>query len=256
MATISGYLAALDRLAHTLDGYENDVHVRCDPNANKRDCSTFVAFGLIDAGFGGVNRCENSFGFAAMCHDQPRPDWFTARYGEGVGTFISHDQALHVVCWGLEGSDFARRPTSSGGGHIETSLGNGGGSIGAHSHATGIGYSQLDWHNCNWFAVPPMFLAEMAPPAIDAATLAALTKLVEWRKRVADRPLRQGDHNGDVTILNQLLIKKHLLERPANTYTKATRDAVHHFKVARGLSNDDGTVFGAEAAAAILTAQH
>src|SRR5689334_23263809 len=185
MATIAGYLAACDRMANGPYYYDNSS-ARCDPAGHGRDCSTFVAFAMIEAGFGGIDRCANSFTEAAMCYDQPRPDWFTQRFGPGRGTFISHEQALHVVCWGFEGANYGREPLSGGRGHIETSLGNGGGSIGAHSHATGIGYGEFDEHNLEWFAVPPQFLAEMAPPAIDAATLAWLAKVAKWQKYVSD----------------------------------------------------------------------
>lgn len=163
MSIIQSYLAECARMVR--DGYFYDNSgSRCNPNPYKgRDCSTFVAFALIAAGVPGVNPCNNSFGFAAECFNTPRPDWFTARFGPGQGTFINHDQALNVVCWGFRGSNFGRAPDSSGDGHIETSLGNGGASVGAHSHATGIGYSQFDAHQLSSYAVPPAFLAEMAP---------------------------------------------------------------------------------------------
>lgn len=148
--------------------YDNstDSPGRCTPDPYKgRDCSTFCAYALIDAGYRGVNPCANSFMFAMQCHDTPRPDWFTQRFGPGRGTFITHAQALHVVCWGFEGNDYGRQPIQPGNrGHIETSLGNGGGSVGAHSHRTGVGYSTFDVHNLGWYAVPPWFLDEMAPP--------------------------------------------------------------------------------------------
>lgn len=162
--TIAAYLAACEQIANGPYYYDNSVPSRCNPHGFGRDCSTFVAFALIAAGYPNINACGNSYYFAAMCHDEPRPDWFTEKFGPGVGTFISHDQALWNVSWGFRGSDFGRAPDLTGDGHIETSLGNGGGSVGAHSHATGIGYSTFDVHNLSYYAIPPHFLAELAPP--------------------------------------------------------------------------------------------
>lgn len=161
--TIAGYLVALARMVSEDYFYDNSPS-RCNPPPYKgRDCSTFVAEGLIDAGYPDINACGNSEYFAGMCYDEPRPDWFTDRYGPGQGTFITHDQALDVVCWGIEGQNFGREAWPGNRAHIETSLGNGGGSVGAHSHATGVGYSQLDVHMLDVYAVPPMFLDEIAP---------------------------------------------------------------------------------------------
>jgi len=161
--TIADYVTALERAAADGAFYDNGAN-RCAPPPYKgRDCSTFVAYGLIDAGYPNVNPCNNSYGFADECWNTPRPDWFTHRFGPGPGTYISYQDALHVVCWGFHGADYGRGPDENGDGHIETSLGNGGGSIAAHSHATGVGYATLTSF-LQWYAVPPQFLDEMAPP--------------------------------------------------------------------------------------------
>lgn len=93
---------------------------------------------------------------------------------------------------------------------------------------------------------------KQAKPPIDFVALAALIKLVAWKRRVAKNPLHQGQLSNDVSILCDLLISKGLLAKKSNIYTKAVRSAVHHFKILYKLSNDDGRVFGGEAASALL----
>lgn len=254
--TIARCLAEWDYMARNGYFYDNGPS-RCAPFPYKgRDCSTFAAAGL-NAGFpGSIDACSNSFGQAAWCYDTPRPDWFSKRFGPGHGTFITRDQARFVVCLGFHGTDFGMRPDYSGDGHVEIVLGQGTRTVGAHSHATGVGYdnSGFTFNFCEYFAVPPCFLAEMTPPNIDPATLEALRKLVEWEGRVSKMPLHRTETNGDVTILNDLLIHKNLLDphRKSNTYTRYTAAAVAHFKTARQLTNRDGSVFGADAAHAML----
>lgn len=95
--------------------------------------------------------------------------------------------------------------------------------------------------------------SKQAQPVFTLATLKAIKKLHDWKKRVTANPVRLGDTNSDSLILNDLLIARGLLVKRSNTYNKATRKAVHHFKTARKLENTDGTVFGGLAAEAILT---
>lgn len=93
-----------------------------------------------------------------------------------------------------------------------------------------------------------------AKPVLDPAAIAGIKKLIAWQKDVTKTPLEQADTNGNVTVLNQLLVARGLMAttKYMNTYTKATRDAVVHFKRLAKLPNDVGTRFGGDAAAAIL----
>lgn len=139
-------------------------------------------------------------------------------------------------------------------GHTGMSCGDGT-EFAAHGYRSGISQSNI-WGGRNYqdaLIIPGVYYADLQPP-VDPAVLAALKKLLEWQQRVDANPLHLGDHNGDVTILNQLLVKRALLspKAPMNTYTKQTRDAVVHFKKLEKLSNTVGHTFGGEAAAAIL----
>lgn len=141
-------------------------------------------------------------------------------------------------------------------GHTAISLGDGQ-EMAAHGVRSGIHVSDV-YGGKNYqdgFIIPGVFYKDLQPP-VDPKVLEALQKLLEWQHRVDTTPLKQGDTSGDVTVLNQLLIARGLLPtkwRYMNTYTKGTRGAVHHFKQARHLSNADGTKFGGEAAAALLS---
>ena len=136
--------------------YDNSLSGRCnaaDPNdVSGLDCSTFVALSLINAGLS-CPPCTNSWALADQCRATPRPDWFSAQYGPGVGTEVSQDVALNLLgcCWFH----------MTGEGHIEVGLGNNGDSMGAHSHATGIGYSTfgaVEPGFFDYFAVLPQLL--------------------------------------------------------------------------------------------------
>lgn len=251
--TIDGCVAEWTRMADSGYFYDNSGN-RCLPIPYKgRDCSTFAAEG-IDAGFpGAVDRCSNSFGQAEWCFNQPRPDWFTARFGSGPGTFITEEQAQHVVCLGFRGSDWGMRADDTGDGHTECILGQGTRTVGAHSHASGVGFDNngINNHQLSYFAIPPAFLTELAGPPIDAATLIAIRKLADWKDRVSRRPLRYKMTNGDVTILNSLLLLRGLEGKKSNTYGRLTRRGVAHLKRANGWT-PDGSVFGSRAATALL----
>lgn len=253
-ATIGAYLADCDRMVRESYYYDNSPS-RCTIGGHGRDCSTFVAFALSEAGYPNINLCNNSFGFAAQCYGQPRPAWFSQKYGPGQGTFISYDQAQTVTCWGFRGSNFGMSPDYTGDGHIETIIGNGPGSVGAHSHATGIGYDSngINNHSLSFFAVPPQFLPELAPPPVDPAVIAQWIAWDQWRHRVAVSPLTYGARGPDVSILNDLLHTKHFLKNPlGNAYGIRTRTAIYKFKLACRLGNTDGKNFGGTAANALL----
>lgn len=96
--------------------------------------------------------------------------------------------------------------------------------------------------------------SDQAKPLLDAAAIAGIKRLLKWRTAVTIKALQFKDSGPNVTILNQLLANLGLLAttKYMNTYTKATRDAVVHFKRLRHLTNDVGVTFGGEAAAAIL----
>lgn len=255
--TIAGYLGAA--AAMTTDGwfYDNSAR-RCLIGWHGRDCSTFVAFALANAGYPGINLCNNSYGFARECYNQPRPDWFIQKFGPGQGTFITKEQAETVVCWGLRGSAYGLGPDHTGDGHIETILGRGAESVGAHSHATGIGFDAngINNHHLNAFAVPPMFLGEMALTLAtpDPATVIALAALSNWVKRVTANPLKFGDRNPDVATMIDLLRLHHYVTKNVvgDAYGKVARTGVFKMKSALDVGNTKGEVFGGTAASALL----
>jgi hypothetical protein len=253
--TIAGYLGACAAMTTPEWFYDNSPR-RCLIGWHGRDCSTFVAFALANSGYPGINLCNNSFGFARMCYNQPRPDWFVSKFGPGQGTFISYDQAKTVTCWGFRGNEFGMGPDHTGDGHIETIVGNGTMSVGAHSHATGIGFDPngINSHNLSYFAVPPHFLGEMAFVVLDPTTINALKKLKEWEARVTAHPLRFGDTNHDVTIMIDLLRLHHFVRSSVagNAYGKVARTGVYKFKKAVDIGNTDGTTFGGTAASELL----
>lgn len=253
-ATIAEYLAECDRMVRSGYYYDNSGR-RCQIGGKGRDCSTFVAFALADAGYPNINLCNNSFGFASECYGTPRPAWFTQRFGDGIGTFISYDQAQTVTCWGFRGSNWGMSPDYTGDGHIETILGNGPGSVGAHSHATGIGYDSngINNHNLSFFAVPREFLPELAPPPVDPAVVAQWIAWDQWRHRVSANPLRVGARGEDVAILNDLLHRKHFLRSPlGDAYGIRTRTGVYKAKLTMRLGNTDGKTAGGTFANALL----
>lgn len=94
-----------------------------------------------------------------------------------------------------------------------------------------------------------------AKPVITPADLVAIKKLLEWKKRVTENPLKFGEKNRplDTLTLSKLLIAKGLLVKPSKVYGPAIREAVHHLKTAKKLPNTDGKVFGGLAAVAILS---
>lgn len=254
----AAYLAECFYMVNDAYFYDNGDN-RCKPWPYKgRDCSTFgdqainKAAEVTQQAQFHVDPCLNSFGLASMCFEQARPEWFSVKFGAGLpGLFISHEAALVTVCAGFEGLDWGRRELPGRRGHYETSLGNGGGSIGAHSHATGVGVSRLDYHNLSAWAVLPGMLADMMPPPIDWAYLAELD---EWLKRLTIKPLRAGDKGSDVETLTTLLVLKRWMPKPPHPkkYTPEVTAGVGHLKLATGIHPANGEWFGVVAGKRLL----
>lgn len=94
-----------------------------------------------------------------------------------------------------------------------------------------------------------------AKPVVTPADLTAIKKILAWKQRVTDKPLKFGDTDRplDTLTLSKLLISRGLLVRESSVYGPAVRQAVHHLKMAKKLPNTDGKVFGGVAATALLT---
>ncbi len=139
-------------------------------------------------------------------------------------------------------------------GHTSFSCGNGM-EMAAHGVSSGIHQSPIygGYQYQDAFIIPGVYYASLQPP-VDPAVLAYLEKLAQWVERVSTTPLRLGDTSNDVTILNRLLILRALMDRKyqANTYTKWTRAAVKRLKIDRQTDNQDGKVFGRDAAHELL----
>lgn len=251
--SIAGYLAAADVMARPNSGYFYDNSWRrCQIGWHGRDCSCFCNFCLANAGYQNVGQCNNSFINKTLCVNAVRPVWFTQRFGVGQGTLITKAQAMTVICWGFE---------DTGGGHQETILGQVGGStrsVGAHSHATGIGYDAngINNHNLQSFAVPVQFLPEMALKIQDPATVAALKALSDWATWISAAPLKKGDRNAAVATMIDLLILHHFMARgqEGDAFGDDAQTGVYKFKRAYAVGNEQGDVFGGTAAETLLHA--
>ncbi len=251
VASMAGYLAAADVMARPGSGYFYDnSDRRCLIGWHGRDCSCFCNFCLANAGYPNIGLCNNSFANKDNCAAAVRPDWFVLKFGPGLGTLITKDQASTVLCWGFE---------DTGGGHQETILGVPGGStrsVGAHSHSSGIGYDDngLNDHNLQSFAVPPQFLPEMALAAGDPATIAALEQLDAWLKRVVARPLHYGDRSPDVATMIDLLRLHRFVAKNVHgdAYGRTAQRGVYLLKRAHAVGNTNGKSFGGPAALTLL----
>jgi len=152
VTTWQGMLAAAGHIVSEGYHYDNSIPGRCAPWSHGLDYSTFAALAINRAG-GTIDPCTNSWAMATLCKNTPRPQWLTALVGPGLGTEIPQEIALAWPgTWWFHMTDK---------GHIEIGTGmNGGlpGSVGAHSHATGIGYSHW-WPNFfTFYAIAPMLL--------------------------------------------------------------------------------------------------
>lgn len=248
---MQGYRDALDEMVQQRYFYDNSNR-RCQIGWHGRDCSCFCNFGLANAGYPNIGLCNNSFANKNWCASTPRPQWMIDEFGPGVGTLITKAQATTVLCWGFE---------DTGGGHQETILGMPGGStlsVGAHSHATGIGYDAngINNHNLQSFAIPPPFLPEMAFARNDPATIAALKKMDDWVKWVTASPLHFGDQNSAVATMIDLLRLHHFVGKNVvgDAFGKVARTGVYKFKLAYDVGNTEGEIFGGTAASALLHA--
>lgn len=123
-----------------------------------------------------------------------------------------------------------------------------------HCDVTAAGFPNANGHtdpgpNFPW----AKFLArvnEIITPPIDWK---ALARLVAWKKRVSAHPLHEGDESKDVSTLKALLTNHgYAVGNLSPLYGGHLVDAVAAWKLAEQLSNHDGTVFGAEAANALL----
>lgn len=201
------------------------------------DCSGLVIASLRHAGITVPGDVGNTVGLY--------------NWAKRVGGLVTVDKAVRTSgAILIKGRNYGYGPL----GHTSISLGNGQ-EMAAHGTRSGIHVSDVyGGRNYQDGFILPGVNYHLEPP-VDPKVLEALVKLQKWAKDVGASPLEQGDTNGHVTILNQLLIARALLPTKLaymNTYTKATRDAVVHFKRLAKLANDVGTRFGGDAATAIL----
>lgn len=204
---------------------------------NYYDCSGLVIGSLRHAGIDVPPDVGNTVGLY--------------RWGQAVGGLVS--VAKGVATRGaimIKGKWYGNGPA----GHTSFSLGDGR-EMAAHGYRSGIHAGDM-FGGRNYqdaFIIPGVHYASLEPP-VDPEVLAFLVKVQEWADRVSATPLKLGDTNGDVTLLNMFLIKRALMSRDhqSNTYTKWTRAAVYRLKSGRKLDSRDGKVFGGDAAHALL----
>lgn len=238
--TINDYNVALDTMYRNHYFYDNRVPQRCEPWWHGRDCATSVAFGLHDAGYDNVNLCDNSFGFAELCFNTPRPQWVIDKFGGNFpGTFITYEQAQTIQCVGLRGNNWGREEDDTGDGHIETVFGKGKLTFGFHSHASGCGYdvNGLDNHSLSSFAILPWWLNELGLMyGQDPAIIAALKAMDDWRKSVWEKPILFGEQSGRVAVLVGFLVHLHFLHKDVhgNKFGDTLAEGVYKLKLALG----------------------
>lgn len=137
------YLAAWAYMVDTGFAYDNAGPWRCTGERHSVDCSggCVLAYNMAADAFGLPRiSCTNSFNLSAECHQYPRPDWLTEQCGSGVGLMVTIEQSREFALTLLfHGNNEGQSPDGSGDGHVENGLG-GGRTVGAHSHATGLGY--------------------------------------------------------------------------------------------------------------------
>lgn len=96
--------------------------------------------------------------------------------------------------------------------------------------------------------------AKPVAPAVDPRVIESLEQIAQWKQSVTKLPMVKGERSPRVALLIDLLVGEKML--PAGTigdyYWNELVEAVNHFKRREKSSNPDGTVFGGNAAAAIL----
>lgn len=208
------------------------------------DCSGLVIRSLYEAGIPlppGIS-VENEYGNTVSLYN----------WAKDVGGLVSVEKA--VATRGailIKGRWYGNGPL----GHTSFSLGDGR-EMAAHGRRTGIGVSNL-YGGRNYqdgFLIPGVNYHQ--EPPVDPAVLEALAKLAKWKEEVSAHPLHAGmPANGNITIMNTLLVRRVLLDpkAPMNIYGKQSIGAVNHLKRLHKIPNRDGRVFGSEAAKALLT---
>lgn len=94
-----------------------------------------------------------------------------------------------------------------------------------------------------------MRVQEILTPHVDWQ---AILQLQQWAKRTSATPLQEGDEHHDVSIAKALLAKAGFdVGNRDPLYGEKFSDMVQVFKTSRGLSNHDGTKFGAEVVRAL-----
>ncbi len=201
------------------------------------DCSGLVIASLRHAGIPVPDDVGNTVGLY--------------NWAKRVGGLITVSKGVSVRgAIMIKGKNYGYGPL----GHTSFSLGDGR-EMAAHGTYSGIHVSDL-YGGRNYqdaFIIPGVFYKSLQPP-VDPKVIELLLRLEAWKTRVSETPLHLGDTSNDVTILNELLIHRSLMDRDhqANTYTKWTRGGVYRLKHGRALENQDGKVFGADAAYALL----
>lgn len=206
---------------------------RCSEDCYSRDCSGLVIFACNHCGMS--LPCTSSFGLARM--------------GQAAGTLISAGQAA-VTPGALairNGFGASNGPLGSNG-HVVFCKGDGVSTVEAMGTRYGIVRGRLWDRGFETFMLIPG--VDYTPPVV--IDYEALAKLAKWQADVTDKPLRVGQTNNRVAILNDLLIARGLEARKSNTYTGDTKRAVAHLKRAKKFTTTNGAVFGGPAAAALL----
>lgn len=185
------------------------------------------------------------------------PQWVTNtveiyKWAQQLGALVSVDKAIATRGAGL----LKGRSWGFGSkGHYAISLGDGT-EMAAHGTRSGVHPGPVDrsFYNDGIILPPSMMHYADLDPVVDPEILKALAALEAWKDRVTKFPLHYGATTNDVSILNDILIRRVWMDPKykSNTYTGNTRAAVKHLKRAKKLKSKDGSVFGSEAAAALL----
>lgn len=87
---------------------------------------------------------------------------------------------------------------------------------------------------------------------VQPADLSTSPAFIAWKDRVSAKPLHAGEDSADAAIMNVLLSLRGYPHNTTDHYGSISVTGVAALKRARGLVPADGTVFGDQAAAAIL----
>lgn len=169
------YLDAWDSFIERGFYYCNEGQWRTTGERGCVDCSGGVYLACELAGAPLPAGCTNSFEQSRLCHETPRPQWMIDKYGPGVGTSLTLEQANNEPgAWAFHGPNEGQEYGQVG--HIKSKYwisrpGNPHAgpnvSVEAMSHALDLRYANFPDPQVTFCALPPTMLDCFAPHAAE-----------------------------------------------------------------------------------------